>query len=271
MKPSFNIGVKSAESRKKRKDGVLKDNIGNRKFATAKSSETSNTTKSNSMDMEKECLVEETSFDHGDVKALTGENSKQISKSSRIYTKNALGKPLRKINFLDNNIDDIFLDKSVVFSLPLKNLVNVSVRKSFTLDINLDNIVEKFVQEKLVVVRKLFSKINSFGKASTPSKFAGIIRAMFTSELSLVQASKKAVEAKILVNSNLKKSSGHSDRAVVLKKIPVETSTEVVCTALSGFDIVMSIKMQLSEQVNLVAACWSILIGKDAVHVARAD
>ncbi|KAG9298555.1 hypothetical protein G9A89_018914 [Geosiphon pyriformis] len=254
MEPSFNIGIKSAESKKKRKG-----------------SKTGDTTESNSMNMEKKCLVEETSFDYGDGGALTGENSKQISKSSKIHTKKTLGKPLRKINFLGDNINDILLDKPVVLSLSLKNLVNVSVKKSFTLDINLNNIVEKSVQEKLVVVRKLFSKINSFGEASTPSKFAGIIRAMFTFKLSLVQASKKAVEAKILVNSNLKKSSGHSDQTVVLKEIPVETLTEAVRTALSGFGVVMSIKMQLSEQANLVAACWSILIGKDAVHVIRAD
>ncbi|KAG9292753.1 hypothetical protein G9A89_001283, partial [Geosiphon pyriformis] len=240
MEPSFNIGVKSTESRKKRKDGVLEDNIGNRKFAT---------TKSNNMDIEEKCLVKETSFDHKDGRALTGENSKQISKSSRIHTKKTLGKPLGKINFLGDNIDDILLNKPV----------------SFTLDINLDNIVKKSIQEKLVVVRKLFSKINSFGEIFTSSKFAGIIRAMFTSELSLVQASKKAVEIKILVNSDLKKSFECSDWAVVLKKIPVETSTEAVHAVLSGFGVVMSIKMQLvglwqkaivefskSEQANLV-------------------
>ncbi|KAG9302649.1 hypothetical protein G9A89_007353 [Geosiphon pyriformis] len=107
---------------------------------------------------------------------------------------------------------------------------------------------------------------------------------MFTSELSLIKATKLAADAKILVNTNLKKSSEHSDRAVVLKKIPVRTSTKAVHIALSSFGVVISIKMQLvglwqkavvefskSKQTNLVAVCWSILIGKDAVRVARAD
>ncbi|KAG9291331.1 hypothetical protein G9A89_003983 [Geosiphon pyriformis] len=78
-------------------------------------------------------------------------------------------------------------------------------------DISLDNVVGNSVQKKLVVVRKLFSKINGFGGASAPSKFARIIRITFTSELSLVQASKKTKDVKILVNTNLKKSTDCSD------------------------------------------------------------
>ncbi|KAG9286812.1 hypothetical protein G9A89_012362 [Geosiphon pyriformis] len=150
MKPSFNISVKSAEPRKKRRSSALKNNIGNRKFAAAKvssgyswGSKTGNTIESDSMDMKEKCLVEETSFDHGDGKAFAGKNSEQTPKSLKILTKKALGKPLGKINFLGDNIDNILLDKSVVLSPPLKNLVNVSVRKSFALDISLDNIVEK--------------------------------------------------------------------------------------------------------------------------------
>ncbi|KAG9302032.1 hypothetical protein G9A89_021076 [Geosiphon pyriformis] len=255
MEPSFNIGVKSAEFRKKRKGGVLENNIGNRKFAAAKvsnscswDSETSDTTESDSVDIEKECLIEKTSFDYEDSRAFAEENSEQILKSLKILTKKALGKPLGKINFLDDDIDNIFLDKPVVFPPPQKNLVNVSVRKFFALDISLDNVVKNSVQEKLVVVKKLFSRINGFGRTSISSKFAGIIKATFTSESSLAQASKKTEEVKILVNSNLKKSSGHSDQAVVLKKISVGTSTEAVHTALSSFGVVVSIKMQL---VNL--------------------
>ncbi|KAG9288121.1 hypothetical protein G9A89_017716 [Geosiphon pyriformis] len=218
MEFSFNIGVKSAESRKKRRGGALKDNIGNRKFVVAKvlsshswSLKASNTTESDSVDMEEKCLIEETSFDHGDDRAFARENSEQTPKSLKILTKRALGKPLGKINFLDDNINNILLDKSVVLFSPLKNLVNISVRKSFALDISLDNIVRKCAQEKLVVVRKLFSRINSFEGASTLSKFAGIVRAIFTSKSSLAQAFKKAEEAKILVNSDFRKLSRHSD------------------------------------------------------------
>ncbi|KAG9290374.1 hypothetical protein G9A89_007105 [Geosiphon pyriformis] len=291
MESSFNISVKSAKSRKKRRGNTLEDNIGNKKFAAAKVSsghfwslEAGNTTESNSVNMEEECLVEKTSFDHRDSGVFAKEDLEQTLKSSNILTKRTLGKPLEKINFLDNDIDNILLDKPVVFSPSLKNLVNISVRKSFTLDISLDNIVRKSAQKKLVVVRKLFSRINGFGRAFTPSKFAKIVRATFTSKLSLVQTSKKAKETKILVNSDFRKPSGHLDWAVVLKKIPIGTSTETVHAALSEFGIIKSIKMQLVrlwqkavvefeqvEHADLVAVYWSILIRKNAVCIARSD
>ncbi|KAG9302919.1 hypothetical protein G9A89_022336 [Geosiphon pyriformis] len=63
--------------------------------------------------------------------------------------------------------------------------------------------------------------------------------------MSLAQASKKAEETKILVNTNLKKFSECSNWAVVLKEIPIETSTETVHAALSEFGLIKSIKMQL--------------------------
>ncbi|KAG9302891.1 hypothetical protein G9A89_022307 [Geosiphon pyriformis] len=252
MEFGFNISVKSTKPRKKKKGGALENNIGNWKFTTAKvpngcfwSSETGNTTKSDSVDIEEECLVEKTSFNYGDDRAFTGGNLEQTSKSSKIQTKRALDKPLGKIDFLDNNNDNIFLNKPVVLSPLLKNLINVSVRKFFALDIGLDKVTRKSSQKKCAVVRKLFSGINDFGGASTPSKFAGIIKVTFTSELSLVQAFKKAEEAKILVNSDLKKSTGHSDQAVVLKKIPVGTSVEAVHAVLFEFGSIKSIKMQL--------------------------
>ncbi|KAG9298883.1 hypothetical protein G9A89_015904 [Geosiphon pyriformis] len=166
--------------------------IFNWKFTTAKvsnghswSSETGDITEPNSVNIEKECLVEETSFDYGDSKAFIGEDLEQTPKSLKTITKRVLGKLLGKINFLGNGNDDILLNKPMVFPPLLKNLVNVSVRKFFALDISLDNVIEKSAQKKLVVIKKLFSKINGFGGAFTPSKFAEIIRATFTSELSL--------------------------------------------------------------------------------------
>ncbi|KAG9299609.1 hypothetical protein G9A89_020780 [Geosiphon pyriformis] len=72
--------------------------------------------------------------------------------------------------------------------------------------------------------------------------------------------------------------------AVVLKKILVGTLAEAVHAALSNFGIIKSIKMQLVglwqkavmefeqlDQADLVTAEWSILIGKDVVHVAKSD
>ncbi|KAG9297896.1 hypothetical protein G9A89_000094, partial [Geosiphon pyriformis] len=176
--------------------------------------------------------------------------------------------PLSKINFSLSNIDDdILLDALLKLPPPFKNLVNISVRKFFALDIGLNNVIKKSSQEKLAVVRKLFSKINGFGRAFTSSKFAGIIKALFTFKLNLAQASKKTEEAKILVNTNLKKSSGCSNWAVVLKKIPVRTSVEAVQAVVSEFGKIKAIKMQL---VSLWQK-WFILIRKDAVHMVKTD
>ncbi|KAG9288393.1 hypothetical protein G9A89_021424 [Geosiphon pyriformis] len=251
------VGLKLILLRKKKRGGILKNASGDINIVSKVQdshlwgSKTGNTTESNSMNMKKKCLVEETSFDYGADGTLADGNLDQTPKGSWVKTKKTLGKPLGKINFLsDNKSDDILLDASLALPSSLKNLVNVFVRKFFVLDIDLNNVAEKSVQEKLGVVRKLFSKINGFGGVFTPSKFAGIIRATFTSE---------------------------SNWAVVLKKIPIGTLAETVCTVLSDFELIKLIKIQLIglwqkavvefkqiDHADLVAAKWSILIGKDA-------
>ncbi|KAG9284350.1 hypothetical protein G9A89_023607 [Geosiphon pyriformis] len=263
---SVNIVSKNVASRKKRKGGVLKDSIvrdmvlpGN-SVGSSWGSEAGDTTEFDSVDMKKEFLIEETSVNYGERVVLKGKDSNQMPKSPRLVTKQALGKSLSKINFLgSDNDDDIFLDKPVVLSPPLKNLVNVSVRKSFALDIDLVNISGKSTQDKLAV-------------------------ATFTFESSLMKATKLANDVKILVNTDLKKFSGQSDQTVVLKEIPIGILAETVHAALSNYGIIKSIKMQLIglwqkavvefkqiEHADLVAAQWSILIRKDAVRVARSD
>ncbi|KAG9289013.1 hypothetical protein G9A89_015562 [Geosiphon pyriformis] len=214
------------------------------------SSETGDTTESKSIDIEKECLVEKTSFDYGKDSALAVGDPNQTPTGSKIRTTKVLGKPLEKIDFsLNGDNNNVLLNTLLKLSPPVKNLVNVSIRKSFALDIGLDKIAGKLSQEKLAMVRKLFSKVNNFGGVFTPSKFAGIIKATFTSKLSMAQDSKKAEETKILVNTNLKKSSEHSNWTVVLKKIPIGTSMKAVCIALSEFRLIKSIKMQLNHKM----------------------
>ncbi|KAG9306819.1 hypothetical protein G9A89_005720 [Geosiphon pyriformis] len=284
-------GFKVVVSRKKRKEGALAEDVDNRRVAAEVpggclwGSETGDTTESESVDMEEECLVEETSFDYGEGGALAGGDYDQMPTSSKVKTKKALGKLLEKIDFSkDGSNDGILLDAPLELPSPMKNLVNIPVRKSFALNIGLDKVASKSSQEKLVVVRKLFSGINGFGEASTPSKFSGIIRATFTSELGLMKAIEKATSVNVIVNTDLKRSAGCSDQTVVLKKIPVRTSAETVHAALSEFGIIKSIKMQLvglwqkavvefkqSEHINLVVTEWLILIRKDAVQVAKSD
>ncbi|KAG9296279.1 hypothetical protein G9A89_014871 [Geosiphon pyriformis] len=284
-------GFKAVASRKKRKRSVLAEDVDNKRVAAEApdvcswGSETGDTTESESVNMEKECLVEKTSFDYGESGVLAGGNHDQAPTSSKVKTKKALGKPLGKIDFSKSSNDNGILSDAPLELPPLiKNLVNVSVRRLFTLDIGLDKVASKSSQKKLVVVRKLFSEINGFGGVSTPSKFSGIIKVTFTSESSLMKATDKAASAKILVNTNLKKSSGWSDQAVVIKEILIEMSAEAVHAALSEFGVVKAIKMQLIrlwqkavvdfehlDQADLVAAEWSILIEKDAVHMAKTD
>ncbi|KAG9304151.1 hypothetical protein G9A89_019713 [Geosiphon pyriformis] len=268
-------GFKPVLSRKKKKGVTLEKSVGSKRV----------TTESKSIDMEEKCLVEETSFDYGKSGTIAGRDHNQMSKGPGIKTKKALSKLLKKINFLNLDIDNnVLLDALLELPPPLKNLVPVSVRKSFALNISLDKVVEKSSQKKLIVVRRLFSKVNGFGRASTPSKFSEIICAFFTSEASLMQAMEKTRAADILVNTDLRKLNIHSDRAVVIKKIPVGILAEAVHTVLSEFGIIKLIKMQLVglwqkavvefeqlDHADLVTAEWSILIGKDAICVARAD
>ncbi|KAG9306563.1 hypothetical protein G9A89_004760 [Geosiphon pyriformis] len=135
-----------------------------------------------------------------------------MPKRPGIKTKKTLGKLLGKIDFSNLDIDDdVLLDASLELLSPLKNLVSVSVRKSFALNIS-------------------------------------------------------------------------SDKAVIVKKIPVETLTKTVHTVLSEFGLIKSIKMQLiglwqkavvefeqSDHADLVTAEWSILIEKNAMHIVRAN
>ncbi|KAG9306872.1 hypothetical protein G9A89_002541 [Geosiphon pyriformis] len=161
-----NDGFKSVLPRKKRKDDALKDSssgkiVGSKiQNSRSWSSETGDTTKSDSIDMEKKCLVEETSFQQKSGKKSDGINIDMMPKDSkRVVIKHTLGKPLGTINFgMDNDNNDDILDGSLFFPPPLsfKHMVQVSVRKSFTLDINLGMVTGKLSQKKLAYVKKFF-------------------------------------------------------------------------------------------------------------------
>ncbi|KAG9296357.1 hypothetical protein G9A89_014949 [Geosiphon pyriformis] len=250
-------GFKAVLLRKKRRGGVFEDNTGAKK-GSAKvqnghswSSETGDTTESDSVDIEKECLVEKTSFDYGEDGALVGGDLDQTLKDSKV-----LGKPLGKINFLDgNDNDDVFLDASLVLFPPLKNLVNVSVRKLFALDLDLKAVERNSAQEKLKKIRSLFSGINSFGGASIPSKFSEIIRATFTFELSLIKATKKATGVNIM---NFIGSVG--GKTCVINYHPItyaRTRCAVICfDSAESLDAIVG-TMPVLRGANL---CWSCLI-----------
>ncbi|KAG9290833.1 hypothetical protein G9A89_010982 [Geosiphon pyriformis] len=175
-------------------------------------------------------------------------------------------------------LEKMWLDPKIV-----KSQVEVAVRKSFALDINLLAVEGKSATVKTQLIRKLFSKINGFGGTTTPSKFEEIIRLMFTSSKSMEKATSLAKENNIIVNSDLKRQGICSDWAIVIKEIPMDTPKEMIIVAVSEYGQIVSIKVQLiglwqktvvefakSSQADLLASKWSFLIGKDSVHVAKA-
>ncbi|KAG9300420.1 hypothetical protein G9A89_010045 [Geosiphon pyriformis] len=131
--------------------------------------------------------------------------------------------------------------------------------KSFTLDIKISAVPGKTNVDKLMAVKKIFYRIDRFGGASTPSKFPGIIRSSFTSEKSLIKAREMAISEKILVNNDLRKVNSRSDRRVIIKEIPVDLPKLAL------------VEYESSEMADLVTARWSVLMGKNSVHVAKAN
>ncbi|KAG9303415.1 hypothetical protein G9A89_013741 [Geosiphon pyriformis] len=198
------------------------------------------------------------------------------------------------ISSISYNMDDkeeVSLPPRLSFSLKkvwvdpkiVKSQVEVTVKKLFALDINLSAVEEKSATAKTQVIRKLFLTINGFGGATIPSNFEGIIQSTFTSSESMEKATSLARENNIIVNSDLKRQGVCSDRAVVIKKIPIDMPKEMIVTAVSEFGQVVSIQLQLIglwqkavvefaklSQADQLAAKWSFLIEKNSVHVAKA-
>ncbi|KAG9297570.1 hypothetical protein G9A89_007645 [Geosiphon pyriformis] len=167
-------GFKAVVSRKKRKGGVLTEDIDNKEVAAEApgacswGSETGDTTKSESINMKKECLVEKTS----------------MPKGLCIKTKKMLEKPLGVIDYGTVNTNDDVLDNSLLLLPPLP--------------------IKPTVQEKLCFIRKIFSSVNGFGGVSTSLKFGGIIHVTFTLERAIMAAGKLANNHGVVVNTNLK-------------------------------------------------------------------
>ncbi|KAG9304673.1 hypothetical protein G9A89_021453 [Geosiphon pyriformis] len=271
--------VVNSSSRKKCKGGLLKEPVKIVGVSAGAASsnlvrhESGNITKLESVDIGEKYLIEETSFQLESKRESGGNDIEATPKGpKRIVTKRVLGKPLSTIDFgRKSNDDDDVLDNSILLLPPLllKPSIQISVCKSFALNIDLVAVSGKSSQKKLHFVRKLFSSVNGFGGAFTPSKFGGIIQATFTSEEVMITVANLANDHSVMVNTNLKCPVNNcTNRAIVLKKIPVGTSLETVRTTVAEFGIIKSIKMQLTD---FLASKWSILIEKDMVRVARAD
>ncbi|KAG9307728.1 hypothetical protein G9A89_023293 [Geosiphon pyriformis] len=104
-------------------------------------------------------------------------------KAKRVNTGAVFGLFLGSPNFVMNDDEDVSLfpclliplEKKWIDSKIVKTQVEVLVKKLFALNINLLAVEGKLAMSKTQFVRKLFSKINGFGGATTPSKFEGII------------------------------------------------------------------------------------------------
>ncbi|KAG9299729.1 hypothetical protein G9A89_013089 [Geosiphon pyriformis] len=189
-------------------------------------------------------------------------------KTKHVNTSANFGSP---IGFPDFEIDEevkplpsplmkkVFLDKIWIDPKIIKTPVKMAVKKSFALDINFSAVEGKLATAKTQVIRKLFSKINGFGGATTPSKFEEIIRSMFTSEESMRKAVLLAEKEGIIVNNDVRKQELHSNWAVMIKEISMDMPKEMIITTVSEFGQIKSIKIQLS-----------FLIGKNFVCVAKA-
>ncbi|KAG9307686.1 hypothetical protein G9A89_023251 [Geosiphon pyriformis] len=100
----------------------------------------------------------------------------------------------------------------------------------------------------------------------------------------LMAAREMAISENILVNNDLRKVNSRSDWEVIVKEILVDLPKSAIETVFSKFDKIISIKVQLiglwqkalvkyelSEIADLVAARWSVLMGKDSVRMAKAS
>ncbi|KAG9291508.1 hypothetical protein G9A89_021927 [Geosiphon pyriformis] len=166
------------------------------------------------------------------------------------------------------------LISTISYDMDDKEEVEVTVKKSFALDINLSVVEEKSAMAKTQVIRKLFSTINSFGGATTPSKFEGIIQSTFTLFENMKKAMLLARENNIIVNSDLKRQGVHSDWTVVIKKISMNMPKKMIIAAVSKFGQVVSIRVQLIELwqktvADQLAVKWSFLIRKDLMCMAK--
>ncbi|KAG9307224.1 hypothetical protein G9A89_017052 [Geosiphon pyriformis] len=179
-----------------------------------------------------------------DVKSLSG-NDDNVSMSGgfNVNTGANFGSPISSSDFeMDEEMKPLLspLRKKII-----KTPVEVLVKKSFAFNINLLAVEGKLAMQKTQFVKKIFSKINGFREATASSKFEEIIKSTFTSEKSMKKAVLLAGKNGISVNNNLRKQGFRSDWVVVIKKIPMDTSRNMIIAAVSKFGQIKSIKIQL--------------------------
>ncbi|KAG9288606.1 hypothetical protein G9A89_006707 [Geosiphon pyriformis] len=162
-------------------------------------------------------------------------------KAKRISNNLVSSFPIGTISFeMDENMVHLLLllnisfDKRWIDSKVVKTQVEMPIKKSFALDINL-SAVER------------------------------IIQSTFTSEESMNKAASLTRENKIVMNTNFKKSGVCLDWAIVIKKILINTPKKMIVAAQKTV-----VEFAKSSQVDQLASKWLFLIRKDLVRVAKA-
>ncbi|KAG9285687.1 hypothetical protein G9A89_002254 [Geosiphon pyriformis] len=134
------------------------------------------------------------------------------------------------------NFPNYIMDKEVKSLLPLLVLASSEKKKSdwvnpvvfFALDINFSTAKSKLVTAKT--------------------------QSTFTSEESMKKTILLASKNRINVNSDLKKQKICSDWAVVIKKIPMDMSKDMIVATVAKFGEIKSIKIQLIDSVHVAMA-----------------
>ncbi|KAG9297749.1 hypothetical protein G9A89_011264 [Geosiphon pyriformis] len=168
----------------------------------------------------------------------TSDSQMNMPNAKHFNTDAAIGSPFGSINYDMDDEKEVWVDSKII-----KTQVEVAVKKSFTLDINLLAVEEKSVTTK-EIINVYF--VRKHGKAASLARENDIM-------------------------------------AIVIKEIPMDTPKEMIIAAVSKFEKIKSIKIQLIglwqkavmeftklEQAVSLAAKWSFLIGKDSVRVAIA-
>ncbi|KAG9296441.1 hypothetical protein G9A89_015033 [Geosiphon pyriformis] len=176
----------------------------------------------------------------------TSDSQMNMSNVKRFNAGTAISSPIGSIDYGMDNEVKVSLPPYLSFSLEkvwvkpkiVKSQVEVAVKKSFALNINLSAVEGKLVTAK----------------------------------------TQESSDQHLLQDKEI-----CSDRAIVIKKIPMNTPKERIVAAISEFGKIKSIKIQLIglwqkaivefaelEQAVSLVAKWSFLIGKDSVRVTMA-
>ncbi|KAG9298780.1 hypothetical protein G9A89_012848 [Geosiphon pyriformis] len=110
--------------------------------------------------------------------------------------------------------------------------------------------------------------------ASTPSKFPGIIKSSFMSELSLKKAKELAIREKIVMNNDVRQVNKCTNWEVIVKEIPVNLPKLAVESVFSKFGKIISkalVEFKSANVASLVVFKWSVFMGKDLVHMVLVD